>query len=606
MSSKIRNIGIIAHINAGKTTTTESILFYTGREKRLGSVQDGTSITDYLEEEIQRGISIRSAYVTCSWQGYEIHLMDTPGHIDFTGEVEKILGILDGAIVLFSANEGVQSQTEGVWKQADRYQLPRIAFINKMDRLGANLPETLKSIEQSFRRVPILLQLPLFKEGKWSGLIDLISLRFWDFSLPVLNPTRYKPGTIPAMYQEEVDFAREEMIETMAVHLSSLSLETLLNLYFEGKPIPPELLWSALKEGVLQNQMLPVFCGVALKNQGTASLLDGVISLLPGPEERKPIEGYSQRLQKFIPILAQVNEPFCGLVFKIVADPQEGFIFLIRIYRGRLHSGTTVWNVCVEKPEQITRIWSIYAGEKEERREAEAGEVIGVSGLQWTSTGETLCAREEPILLEKKKFAEPVISLVIEPQNEENRPRLKQILTQFAKEDPTLRYSVDENTAQDVFSGMGELHLEVYIQRLQRETKIAVNHGNPRVLYKESIVRKSRGEGFVRKTISDCETLHEGHMLLELVPNAQQEEVVWKNFLSKEVESFPYWQAIQEGLESVIQSGGQQGHPLCQMEVHLLSAERHPHDTEIGYQTAVQIAFKQALKEAGSILFEPL
>jgi len=487
---RTRNIGIIAHIDAGKTTTTERVLFYTGRTHRMGSVDEGTTVTDWMEQERERGITITAAAITCFWRDHQINIIDTPGHIDFTAEVQRSLRVLDGGIVVFDAVAGVEPQSETVWRQADRYRVPRICFVNKMDRIGADFWRTIAMIRDRLRANPVAVQVPIGIEGSFRGIVDLIRMEAIIYTDDL--GTRLDTTETPEELREEAARYRERLIEQVAETDEALTVK-----YLEGEEISEGELRKALRRATLDLKLVPVLCGAALRNKGVQPVLDAVVDYLPSPLDVPPIVGVNLATGEEESRIADESEPLAALVFKIVSDPYVGRLAYFRVYSGHLDSGMAVLNSTRDRKERIGRLLRMYANHREEIAGVPAGDIGAVLGLKRTFTGETLCDRRHPIVLESIKFPEPVISVAIEPRTQADQDKMSDALARLAEEDPTFQVRVDENTGQTLISGMGELHLEVLVDRMLREFRVGANVGKPQVAYRETITRRARAEGGV-------------------------------------------------------------------------------------------------------------
>jgi len=506
---RVRNIGIIAHIDAGKTTTTERVLFYTGRTHRMGNVDEGTTVTDWMEQERERGITITAAAITCFWREHQINIIDTPGHIDFTAEVQRSLRVLDGGIVVFDAVAGVEPQSETVWRQADRYGVPRICFVNKMDRVGANFWRTVDMIRERLAATPAAVQIPIGVEDSFAGVVDLLEMQAITYADD--QGTQQVRGAIPEELMEEALARREELVEAVIETDDDLMLR-----YLEGEEITAEELRVALRRATLRSELVPVLCGSALRNKGIQPLLDAVVDYLPSPVEVRPVSGVHPKTGELEERYADEEAPLAALVFKIAIDPYVGRLAYFRVYSGRIRAGQAVRNANKNRKERIGRLLRMYANRREEIQEVYAGDIGATLGLKDTFTGETLCDANHPIILESIKFPEPVISVAIEPHTDADQDRMANALIRLAEEDPTFRVRVDENTGQTIISGMGELHLEVLVDRMLREFKVKALVGKPQVAYPETITQAARAEGkFIRQTGGRGQY---GHVVLEIEP----------------------------------------------------------------------------------------
>ena len=508
--SRIRNIGIIAHIDAGKTTTTERVLYYTGRTHRMGNVDDGTTVTDWMAQERERGITIQAAAITCYWREHQINIIDTPGHIDFTAEVQRSLRVLDGGVVVFDAVAGVEPQSETVWRQADRYQVPRVCYVNKMDRVGADFNRTIAMVRERLNANALRIQIPIGAESGFRGVVDLLEMHGLIWLADDLGATS-QICDVPPELMVEVQKAREELVARLAETDDELTIK-----YLEGEEITSDELRRALRQATLAREVTPVLCGSSLRNKGVQPLLDAIVDYLPSPIDIPPISGVNPYTKKEEVRRADDGEPLAALVFKIQTDPYVGRLAYFRVYSGWLKASAAVTNATKARKERIGRLVRMHADHREEIEEVHAGDIAATLGLKATFTGETLCAPDGPIILESITFPEPVISVAIEPRTTADQVKMSQALARLAEEDPTFRVRVDENTSQTVISGMGELHLEVLVDRMLREFKVSANVGKPRVAYRETITQSVRSEGrFVRQTGGRG---HYGHVVLEIEP----------------------------------------------------------------------------------------
>lgn len=596
---RYRNIGIIAHIDAGKTTTTERILFYTGRTHRIGSVDDGTTVTDWMAQERERGITIVSAAVTAFWKGHQINLIDTPGHIDFTAEVQRSLRVLDGGIVVFDAVQGVEPQSETVWRQADRYQVPRICFVNKMDRVGASYQHTIDMVRERLGANPIAVQLPIGAEADFKGVIDLFDGRaiVWDDDLG--KEPRALP--IPDDLQAEAQAWRERMVEKIAETDEELTLK-----YLEGEAISVAELKAALRRAVLANQATPVYCGTALRNKGVQPLLDAVVEFLPSPVDVPPVQGVNPNNGQATDRPPDDDAPLSALVFKIVTDPYVGRLAYLRVYSGKLTQGAKTFNSTKRRRERIGRLIRMYADRREDIDEVLAGDIAAILGLKETFTGDTLCDAANAIILESISFPEPVISVAIEPKTMADQDKLSLALKKLAEEDPTFRVRRDDQTGQTIISGMGELHLEILVDRMLREFRVHARVGRPRVAYRETITRMvERAEyRYVKQTGGRGQY---GHVVLELEPGEPGSGL---NFESKIVggaipsEFIP---AVEKGVREATEAGVVGGYPVTDINVTLYDGSYHEVDSsEIAFKVAGSMAFKEGMQKGNPVLLEPI
>ena len=595
---RVRNIGIIAHIDAGKTTITERILFYTGRTYKMGEVHEGTTVMDWMEQERERGITITAASTTCDWSGHRINIIDTPGHVDFTVEVERSLRVLDGGVVVFDAVHGVEPQSETVWRQADRYHVPRICFINKLDRVGADYWRAIDMIAERLDAKPIPVQIPIGSEGEFEGVIDLIEQKAWYFlpdrdAAPIVKE-------IPAELADDAKRHRERLIERTAEVDDQLMIS-----YVEGHDVTPTELKKALRRATLTNAATPVLAGSALRNKGIQPLLDAVIDYLPSPVDVPPIAGTDLESGEAITRAADDAAPFCALAFKIVSDPYVGRLAYFRVYSGHAEEGATVLNPARRKKERYGRLLRMHANHREEISEVFAGDIAAAIGFKDTSTGDTLCDLANPILLETISFPDPVISIAIEPKTKDDQDRMGGSLQRLAEEDPTFRTRYDEDTGQMIISGMGELHLEVIVDRLLREFRVDANVGRPEVAFKETITRSVRVEGrFVRQTGGRGQF---GVVEIEVEP---RERGAGFEFIdATKGGSIPreYIPAVEQGVRQGLETGILAGYPVVDTSVKLLDGQYHPVDSsEIAFRNAGILAIRQAQNRADPVLLEPI
>jgi elongation factor G len=596
--SRTRNIGVIAHIDAGKTTVSERILFYTGRSYKMGEVHDGEAVMDWMPQEQERGITITSAVTTCSWKNHEIHIIDTPGHVDFTIEVERSLRVLDGAVVVFCAVGGVEPQSETVWHQADRYGVPKIAFINKMDRVGADYFATVRMMEKRFNSRPLPIQIPWGQEDTFGGVVDLIrrQLITWDNATLGLS---FCYSDIPSDLLPEVEQCREQMIEVLAE-----TDDKFADQYLEGKDIPAEEIMSAIRKSTLSLKVVPVMCGSALRNKGIQPVLDAVVAYLPSPEDIPPIRGVNPVTHAEETRLSSHKEPLTALAFKIMQDEGRKLTYL-RIYAGEVQAGQEIYNASKQKKEKIARLLKMHANKRERIEKAVAGELVAVMGLKDTTTGDTLCDEAHPILLEPIDIYEPVISQAIEAKTPADQEKLSLALSKFMEEDPTLLVKYDDETAQTVISGMGELHLEIIIDRLIREFNTRVNIGQPRVVYRETIQKKTEIEGRFEKELG--ERKHFGHVRLLLEPLNRGSGLEFDRRIEGTVIPEEYYGAIEEGIRESALSGCLAGHPVVDVRVSLVGgAFQEGEASALGYKIAASSAFKDGCIQADPTTLEPI
>ena len=606
---RTRNIGIIAHIDAGKTTLTERILFYTGLSHRMGEVHEGNTIMDWMKQEQERGITITSAAATCFWQNYRINLIDTPGHVDFTIEVERSLRVLDGAVAVFDAVSGVEAQSETVWRQADKYQVPRLAFINKMDRTGADFTKSMQSMADKLNTTPAALQIPFGKEDTFKGVIDLISQKAFVWDQDDLGEV-FAASPPPKTYQAPMAAAREKLIEQLAEHDNHI-----LNQYLKGAELSQEELKNSIRKSVLNLKITPVLCGSAFKNKGVQQLLSAVGDYLPSPLDRPPVEGYQAAgapgqkgksggesiKNKKVLCEADFKKPAAALAFKLTADPFAGYLTYVRVYSGVLKPGDQLWNPRVQKKERIMQLLKVHSKARREAAELKAGDIGAVIGFKWTQTGDTLCDKSCPVLLEPLAFPEPVISVVIEAKSSLDYKKMLTGLKALQREDPSCFVSSNPETGQTLLMGMGELHLEVLTRRLKEEHQAEVNTGPPRVSFRETITQASEGRGVFNKEIAGG--LQAVEVQLKVEPHLK--EIVFESLLT-DSHAGEWVQAVQEGIKASAYTGPLMGYQLLGVKVSLLAVkfEGDPHPSAL--KAAAVQAFRKALSAAGPCLLEPI
>ncbi|MFZ1395607.1 MAG: elongation factor G [Candidatus Promineifilaceae bacterium] len=597
---RVRNIGIIAHIDAGKTTTTERILYYTGVIHRMGEVHEGTATMDHMVQEQERGITITSAATTTFWLDHQINIIDTPGHIDFTAEVQRSLRVLDGGVVVFDAVAGVEPQSETVWRQADDYSVPRICFVNKMDRTGADFMRTIGMIEERLGANPIAIQLPIGQESDFRGIIDLLTMEAAVWDDDDLG-AQAKVVEIPEAYQALAEEARQAIIEKIVE-----TDDDLMERYLEGDEPTTEELRVALRNATIKNQVTPVLCGTALRNNGIQRVLDAVIYSLPSPRDVPPIKGLNPNSGEMETRSASDEEPLSALVFKIVTDPYVGKLAYFRVYSGVLRTGDTVQNTTKDKKERIGRILRMHADRREDLKEVHAGDIAATLGMKVTFTGETLAAGDRPIILESIKFPEPVINLAIEPKTNADQDKMGIALRALAEEDPTFQVKVDEQTGQTILSGMGELHLEVLVDRMLREFKVAANVGQPRVAYRETITRTvDKAEArFVRQSGGRGQF---GHVVLRLEPLEPGSGFVFENAIVGGVIPKEYIKPTEAGIQEALESGTLAGYPIVDIKATLYDGSFHEVDSsEMAFKIAGSMALKEGMQKGRPILLEPI
>ena len=596
---RYRNIGIIAHIDAGKTTTTERILFYTGKTHRIGSVDDGTTVTDWMEQERERGITIVSAAVSAEWKSYQVNIIDTPGHIDFTAEVQRSLRVLDGGIVVFDAVQGVEPQSETVWRQADRYQVPRICFVNKMDRVGASYERTIESIRQRLGHNPIAMQVPIGSEANFKGVVDLLSKQsiIWEDD----QGKEPRVMEVPVDMAAEVEAAHARMLEQIAETDDALTLK-----YLEGDEISEEELKKALRAAVIAGKAAPVFCGSSLRNKGVQPLLDAVVDFLPSPMDIPAVVGLHPSTGTEVVREARDDEPMSALVFKIVTDPYVGRLAYIRVYSGKVTQASTVFNPVKDRRERVGRLLRMYADRREDVGEVLAGDIGAILGLKESFTGDTLCDAANQVLLENISFPEPVISVAIEPKTTADQDKMGEALRKLSEEDPTFRVRSDEETGQTIISGMGELHLDILVDRMMREFRVQARVGKPQVAYRESITRAvEKAEcRYVKQTGGHGQY---GHVVLEMEPGEPGSGIVYEEAITGGVIPKEYLSAVEKGVRESAEAGVIAGYPVVDVKVRLYDGSYHEVDSnEMAFKLAASMAFKEGIQRGAPILQEPV
>ncbi len=594
----IRNIGIIAHIDAGKTTVTERILYYTGRSHKIGEVHDGEAVMDWMPDEQERGITITSAVTTCHWKGSQIQIIDTPGHVDFTIEVERSLRVLDGAIGVFCAVGGVEPQSETVWRQADKYHVPKIAFVNKLDRIGADFFGAVDQMKEKLHANPLILQLPVGAAETFSGVIDLINLKqiVWDDD--TLGATFSTQDILPE-YLEISQKYREQLIESLAE-----ADDEIMEAYLSEAPLSPETILAGIRRATIGLHLVPVFCGSALKNKGIQPLLDGIIQLLPSPVDVPPIIGHSPESGETVTCLPKDSEPLAALIFKVSMMEGRKLSF-VRIYSGKMTAGGEAYNPFRGKKEKLSRILRIHANKKERIDSAGAGAIVGVVGLKESSTGETLCRADHPVVLERIEFYEPVISVAVEPKTHSDQEKMEEVLEKFLAEDPTLRVQKDEDTGQTILSGMGELHLEIIISRMSREFRTHVNVGKPQVVYRETISQTAEAAAVFDREVAGQR--HFGEVSLRLMPLGRGAGILFRSEITEERIPAMFIPAIEKGIRESLESGALRGYPV--MDVHAVLVDgsfKESLGTELAYTVSASMACKEALSKGEPYLLEPI
>ncbi|HKV13364.1 MAG TPA: elongation factor G [Thermoanaerobaculia bacterium] len=593
-----RNIGIMAHIDAGKTTTTERILYYTGVNYKIGEVHEGTATMDWMVQEQERGITITSAATTCMWNKHRINIIDTPGHVDFTAEVERSLRVLDGAVAVFDSVAGVEPQSETVWRQADRYRVPRIAFVNKMDRIGADFDRTVSMMRTRLAANPVVVQMPWGREDQFKGIIDLLLMKTIYYKDETMGAD-YELIDIPEEYLDEAHRMREQMVEAI-----SETDDQLLEKYLSGEEVTNDELKAALRRATITNRLQPVICGSAFKNKGVQPLLDAVVDYLPSPLDIPPIEGMDPHSEQ--PVIRQSadDQPFSALVFKIMSDPYVGQLTYFRVYSGHVESGNSVFSPKKGNNERIGRLLKMHANKREEISEVWAGDIAAAVGLKNVTTGDTICDPKSPVVLEAMSFPEPVIAVSIEPKTKSDQEKLGNALAKLMQEDPTFRVHTDKDTGQTLISGMGELHLEIITDRLVREFNVGANVGKPQVAYKETITTEAEGEGrFVRQTGGRGQY---GHAKIRMRPTTEA-DYIFNNKIIGGVIPKEFIKPIDQGIKEALETGPLAGFPCTGVEVDLYDGSFHDVDSsEIAFKIAGSMAFQDACKRARPVLMEPI
>lgn len=594
---KTRNIGIMAHIDAGKTTTTERILFYTGKVHKIGETHEGGATMDWMAQERERGITITSAATTCHWKGYRINIIDTPGHVDFTVEVERSLRVLDGAVAVFCSVGGVEPQSETVWRQADRYHVPRIAYVNKMDRVGANFQRVMDMMVERLGANPVAVQWPIGAEDTFRGIVDLVEMKAHFYIDDIGN---FEVGEIPEELRDEVELARQLLVEKVAETDDELTIK-----HLEGEEITPEELKAALRRACIAVELIPVLCGSSFKNKGVQPLLDAVVEYLPSPADLPPVEGANPATGAEEHRALRDDEPFAGLAFKIMADPYVGKLAFFRVYSGTLRAGSYVLNVSTGRRERVGRILLMHANHREDVDQVFSGDIAAIVGPKDISTGDTLADEKHPILLEALEFPEPVINLAVEPKSKADQDKLGYALQRLAEEDPTFRVYTDQETGQTIIAGMGELHLEIIVDRLLREFKVEANIGKPQVAYRETITKAVKAEGkFVRQTGGRGQY---GHVVLEVEPNERGAGFVFENKIVGGVVPREYIAPVEAGIKEAMLTGVVAGFPVVDVKVALVDGSYHEVDSsELAFKIAGSIGFKEACRQAAPVILEPV
>jgi len=598
---KTRNIGIAAHIDAGKTTLTERILYYTGRVHRMGEVDDGAATMDWMEIERERGITITSAATSCVWRDHRVNIIDTPGHVDFTVEVERSLRVLDGVVVVFCAVGGVEPQSETVWRQADRYQVPRIAFVNKLDRLGADFDRAVDMMRNNLGSNAVPVEMPMGSGKELEGIIDLMDMKayFYDEDSFGVN---FEVADIPEKYVDEAALRRDRLVETLTDYDDKL-----MSQYLDGQEVDTGRLKRALRNAVLTAQVMPVLCGAALRNKGVQKVLDAVIDYLPSPLDKPPVEGVNPRTDEELKRRPSDDEPFSGLVFKIISDPFVGKLSYLRVYSGKMTTGMSTYNAGRRTRERIAKILLMHANKREELECAFAGDIVAVVGLKKSFTGDTLCDNKYPITFEPMEFADPVITVAIEPKTRADQDKLSTALGRLAEEDPTFRVRIDEESGQTVISGMGELHLEILVDRMIREFGVKANVGKPQVAYRETITQEARGEGQFAKPGAGTSKGQFGHVILNIEPAKRGSGFEFVSEVGPETIPKNMVAAIEQSVHDSLENGVLAGYKVVDVKARLVGGSYHEQDsTEVAYKIASAIAVRDAIIHGKPILMEPV
>ena len=596
---KVRNIGIAAHIDAGKTTTTERILFYTGMSHKIGEVHDGAATMDWMEQEKERGITITSAATTCFWRNHQINIIDTPGHVDFTIEVERSMRVLDGAVAVFCAVGGVQPQSETVWRQANKYRVPRLVFVNKMDRIGADFFEVERQIRERLKANPVPIQIPIGAEDNFKGVVDLVRMKALVWEDEAAMGSKYEIEDIPAELQEKAEEYREKLLEAVAE-----TSEELMEKYLGGEELTEEEIKQGIKQATIDMEIVPMTCGSAFKNKGVQPLLDAVVDFLPAPTEVEAIKGHYEDGTE-VSVESTDNGPFAALAFKIMTDPFVGQLTFIRVYRGIIESGSYVYNTTKGKKERVGRLLRMHSNKREEIKELYAGEIGAVVGLKYTLTGDTLAAEEDKVILERMEFPDPVISVAVEPKTKADQEKMSVALQKLAQEDPSFRVTTDEESGQTIISGMGELHLEIIVDRMLREFKVEAEVGQPQVAYRETIKNTVNQEYKYAKQSGGRGQY--GHVFIKLEPQEQGKGYEFVNEIKGGVIPKEYIPAVDKGIQEAMQGGVLAGYPVEDVKVTLYDGSYHEVDSsEMAFKIAGSMAFKEAAKKANPVLLEPI
>jgi len=597
---KVRNIGIAAHIDAGKTTTTERILYYTGVSHKIGEVHEGAATMDWMEQEKERGITITSAATTCFWKDHQINIIDTPGHVDFTIEVERSMRVLDGAIAVFCAVGGVQPQSETVWRQANKYHVPRIAFVNKMDRIGADFYNVEKQIRERLKANPVPIQIPIGAEDNFKGVVDLVRMKALVWEDEAALGSKYEIKEIPEELREKAEEYREKLIESIAE-----TDEELMEKYFAGEELTEDEIKKAIRKATINLEIVPMLCGTAFKNKGVQPLLDAVIDYLPAPTEVTWIKGIDPKTGEEISVNPGDDQPFSGLAFKIMTDPFVGKLTFTRFYSGIIKAGSYVLNSTKNKKERVGRLLRMHANKREEVPEFYSGEIGAIVGLKYTLTGDTLCDEKRPIILEKMEFPDPVISVAVEPKTKADQEKMALALQKLAEEDPSFRVSTDEESGQTIISGMGELHLEIIVDRLKREFKVECNTGKPQVAYRETFKNQVEQEYKYAKQTGGRGQY--GHVFIRMIPQEPGKGYEFVDLIKGGVIPKEYIPAVDKGIQEAAQAGVLAGFPVVDFKVELFDGSYHEVDSsEMAFKLAGSMAFKEGMKKANPVILEPI
>lgn len=597
---KVRNIGIAAHIDAGKTTTTERILFYTGVQHKIGEVHDGAATTDWMEQEKERGITITAAAVSCSWNNHQINIIDTPGHVDFTIEVERSMRVLDGAVVVFCAVGGVQPQTETVWRQANKYHVPRIVYVNKMDRIGADFFKVEKQIVERLKAQPVPIQLPIGAEDGFEGVIDLVKMKAIVWDKEAAMGSAYRVQEIPADLKAKADEYREKLMDAVTGIDDALTEK-----YLEGQEISEAEVMAAIKKGCHTMAFIPMLCGTSFKNKGVQTMLDAVVNYLPSPVDVVEMKGIDPKTEQDVVVPSSEDHPFSALAFKIMTDPFVGQLVFVRVYSGKLESGSYVYNSTKDKKERVGRLVKLHANKREEIKEIYAGDIGAVVGLKDTLTGDTLCDPDKPVILERMVFPEPVISVAVEPKTKADQEKMGIALKKLAEEDPSFRVNTDEESGQTLISGMGELHLEIIVDRMKREFKVEAEVGQPQVAYRETI-KKTVNQEYKYAKQSGGRGQY-GHVYIRIEPNEKGKGYQFLDEVKGGVIPREFIPAVNKGIEETLKNGVLAGYPVVDVKVAVYDGSYHDVDSsEMAFKLAASMAFKEGSRKAGICLLEPM